>query len=134
MNVAISRLVTGALAVAASSGCGLVSNRGDTYVVQADSIGVGPVRSADNTVPVRVYGFVGGSSCQSLKTVERSATGDTLFRRFIGVQSGGGNCFLTLSLLEFEERLPNVPARRVVFVVRQARGAPLARTINLPLP
>ena len=129
----VSAIVGVALLSASSATCGLTSPSGREFVIQVDSIVAGMTIDPAGLVPVRFFGTVGGTSCQWLERVEKSASGDSLRLRFVG-KSKGGNCLAMPTPLRHEELLASLPARRVTVVVEQRNGPPLARTVALPLP
>ena len=120
-----------AVAAAAGNACGLFSTESATYTIRADSIVVDPGASTPESVAVRVVGYVGASGCAQLKSVDKSASGDSLKRTFIG-ESHSGNCIQMPVALDYVEQLASLPQRTVTYVVVQPSGPPLVKVISLP--
>lgn len=129
----LSAIIGVAILSASSATCGLTSPSRNEFVIPVDSIVVGMTADPAGFVPVRFFGLVGASGCQGLERVEKSASGDSLRLRFIGIRKGG-NCTQMPIPLRHEERLASLPARSVTVVAEQPNGPPLTRTVVLPLP
>ena len=81
--------------------------------------------------PRTFFGYVGANGCVDLQRVERNVVADTISWRFVS-RSRRGDCIQMPIPLRYIDSVPSQPARTVHIRVEQ-RGAPLRRTVSLPI-
>jgi hypothetical protein len=138
---AARRVVVGALSACGATACGSTA---DEFAIRVDSVTVSTAASPSGQVFVQAHGRVGDTECRTFKRVDKATDGDTLSRRFIGEdQSGSGflpgivtgaECAPFPVLLRYDEPVPNLPARTVVYRVVQPDGTLFLQRIVLPVP
>lgn len=105
----------------------------EDYVIQVDNIQIAAPATPTGQARITYAGMIGNSGCYQLLRVERQTLpSDTLQLRFIG-RYENRNCTQMLQPLAYVDSLANTPARTVHLKVLQPGGAPLHRTVALPL-
>ncbi len=100
----------------------------NSYTIAIDSVSVSNVNAT--TSAIRFHGWL-ANGCKSLQAVDKSTSGDSLVRRFIGTDSRS-NCIQALIALDYTEQVASSPARTLVYVIREPTGASLVRSVTLP--
>jgi hypothetical protein len=105
----------------------------EDYVIKVDDIQIAAPATPTGQARITYVGTIGNNGCSQLLRVERQTLpSDTLQLRFIG-RYENLNCTQMPEPLAYVETLANTPARTVHIKVLQPGGAPLNRTVTLPL-
>ena len=129
-SLPLAALLAPVAAALTLGGCGLITGS-DEFLAQVDSVRVEAPLPNSSSVPLTFFGYVGANGCVELKSVERKVVADTITWRFVA-RSRGGNCIQMPIPLRHVDSIPGQPARTVHIKVDQ-RGAPLRRTVSLPV-
>jgi hypothetical protein len=128
--VPLAALLTPVAAALTLGGCGLITGS-DEFVAQVDSVRVEAPRPNSSANPLTFFGYIGANGCVDLQRVEKKVVADTIVWRFVS-RSRGGTCIQMPIPLRHVDSIPSQPARTVHIKVDQ-RGAPLRRTVSLPI-
>jgi hypothetical protein len=108
-----------------TTACGLQNSE---YSLRADSIAVMPATSQDS-VAVRVYGYIANDGCGRLERVEKSVRRDTLRRRFVG-EARRTTCTQMPIPLDYRELVYAPAGSPVVYAVQQPDGTLLVHLLS----
>lgn len=128
LSRAFWRIVCLALPLAVGA-CGITGPNLREFTIAVDSIRVDSVAVGTSQVGVRFFGTIGGTSCRTLKRIERTASGDSIWFRFVG-RSRGGDCFQMPTLLRHVE--PVLATKPLTVLVFQPNGTTLTRRVASP--
>ena len=129
----VTCLVVASFSTSLLGGCGLFDQTTEATIA-VDSVSVSAPTPPSNHAQLTFHGIVGFNTCSELDRVERRSVGaDTLSWRFVAKRDGRATCFQAPVIMAHRDSVENLPTRSVVIRLIQPSGAPLLRTLHLPL-